>query len=136
MKIVICGSMSAAKEMLGAQKELEAKGHKVAVPEDTAAIARGIPQPEATQKKIAQDLIRKHYEKIKQSDAVLVVNTEKKSIKGYIGGNSFLEMGFAFVLHKLIYLLNEMPDVSYRDEIEAMQPVVINGDLSRILLAK
>lgn len=41
-------------------------------------------------------------------------------------------MGFAFVLYKPLYLLNEIPNVSYRDEIEAMMPIVLNGDLSKI----
>jgi len=41
-------------------------------------------------------------------------------------------MGFAYVLEKGIYLLNPIPDIGYRDEIVAMQPTVINGDLDLI----
>lgn len=65
---------------------------------------------------------------------MLIANVERKGIKGYIGGNSFLEMGFAFVLKKPIYLLHEIPDIEYRDEIEAMMPIIINGDFSKIKL--
>jgi len=64
---------------------------------------------------------------------VLVANVERKGVKGYIGGNSFLEMGFAFVLNKPIYLLHEIPDINYKDEIEAMIPIILNGDFLKII---
>ena len=69
---------------------------------------------------------------IKESDAVLVVNVDKNDIKNYIGGNTLLEMGFAHVLNKKIFLLNNIPDISYKDELRAMQPIVLNNDLSKI----
>jgi len=47
---------------------------------------------------------RRYYEIIKECDAILVLNLEKNKIKNYIGGNTFLEMGFAHVLNKKIYL--------------------------------
>ena len=56
----------------------------------------------------------------------------QKGIAGYIGGNTFLEMGFAHVLGKPLYLLNHVPDVSYTDELEAMCPIVIDGQLDLI----
>ena len=34
-------------------------------------------------------------------------------------------MGFAHVLNKKIYLLNNIPEMSYSDEIRAMQPIVL-----------
>jgi len=70
---------------------------------------------------------------MKGADAVVVVNLEKKGIPSYIGGNTFLEMGFAHVLDKKIYLYNDIPDLSYTDEIQAMQPVALKGDLSKII---
>jgi len=60
------------------------------------------------------------------------VNYDKRGIKNYIGGNSFLEMGFAHILQKKIFLLNGIPEIIYSDEIKAMQPTVLNGDLSKI----
>ena len=83
-------------------------------------------------KKAKEDLIKRYFRIIKDSDAILVVNIDKKGIKNYIGGNTFLEMGFAHVLNKKVFLLNNIPDVSYRDEILAMQPIILNGDLSKI----
>ena len=87
---------------------------------------------ESAKNKIKYDLIRGYYKEIKNSDAILVVNVERKGIKGYIGGNSFLEMGFAHVLNKPIYLLHEIPTVGYRDEIEAMKPISLNDNFELI----
>jgi predicted RNA-binding protein with PUA domain len=63
----------------------------------------------------------------------LVVNEDLNGIKGYIGGNSFLEMGFAHVLNKKIFLLNPISEMGYEDEIVAMKPVILNGDLDKII---
>ncbi len=41
-------------------------------------------------------------------------------------------MAFAHVLNKKIFLLNDISAMIYTDEIEAMQPVVLNGDFSKI----
>ena len=60
------------------------------------------------------------------------IATDAHNIDNYIGGNSFLEMGFAFVLEKKIYLLNQIPEIGYRDEIEAMNPIMLEGDLNKI----
>lgn len=136
MKIVICGSMTASQEMVAAEKELHKLGHEIILPEFTHAYAAmdtlDAMHTESARNKVEYDLIRGYFEKIKDSDAILVANVERKGITGYIGGNSFLEMGFAFVLNKPIYLLHEIPDVGYRDEIEAMSPIVLNGDFSLI----
>ena len=54
---------------------------------------------------------------IQKSDAILVLNLTKNGIENYIGGNTFLEMGFAHVLEKKIFVYNKLPDVGYKDEI-------------------
>ncbi len=77
-------------------------------------------------------MIHDYFEETKNSDAVLIVNIDKKGIKNYIGGNAFLEMGFAHCLNKKIFLLNAISDMIYTDEILAMQPSVLNGELGRI----
>ena len=87
---------------------------------------------ESAKNKVKYDLIRGYFNKIKESDAVLVVNVNRKNIEGYIGGNSFLEIGFAHILNKPIYLLNKIPEMNYRDEIEAMNPIVVNNNLKNI----
>ncbi len=137
MKIVICGSMTASKEMTEAEKKLKELGHEIVLPDFTHEYAAmdtiDKMHAESARNKVEHDLIRGYFEKIKNGEAILVINVEKKGIKGYIGGNSFLEMGFAFVLNKPIYLLHEIPNVGYRDEIEAMSPIILNGDFSKIV---
>jgi hypothetical protein len=63
---------------------------------------------------------------------VLILNYSKKEIANYIGANTLIEMGLAFYLHKKIFLLNPIPEISYKEEILAMKPIVINGDLNKI----
>jgi len=42
-------------------------------------------------------------------------------------------MGFAHVLNKPIYLLNDLPDSDYLlEEIKAMEPTILYGDLNKI----
>jgi predicted RNA-binding protein with PUA domain len=136
MKIVICCSISAAKKVMEIASILEKQGHELVVPRDLDKYADGTFEMEnsydSTQNKIEGDLIRAYFEEIRNCDVVLAVNEDKNGIKNYIGGNTFLELGFAHVLDKEIYLLNEVPDVSYQDEIIAMKPVVLNGDLKKI----
>lgn len=128
--------MTASKEMLEIEKKLQALSHEVVLPSFTCdyAALEGIEEMhlESAQNKIKHDLIRGYYEKIKDGDAILVINIERRGVKGYIGGNSFLEMGFAHIFSKPIYLLEDIPDVNYRDEIETMRPIIIYGDLSLI----
>ena len=87
---------------------------------------------ESIQNKVENNLIKHYFNEIKKNDALLIVNITKKGIKNYIGGNSFLEMGFAHVLDKKIFLLNDIPKIGYKDEIIAMNPIILNGDLSRV----
>lgn len=87
---------------------------------------------EKAEDKIKHDLIRGYFEKMKNYDAVLVVNPEKRGVVGYIGGNTLIEMAFGHVLGKKLYVLNPLPELSYTSEILAMQPIVINGDLNKI----
>lgn len=76
---------------------------------------------------------RDHYARILGSDAVLFVNAEKNGIKNYIGGNVLIEMGQAYVNDKKIFFLNAMPaGLSYQDEVEAMDPICLEGNLESI----
>lgn len=136
MKIIICGSISAANEILQVKDELEDRGHIVEIPE-------GVKRPdlrpnsqtsesEKAEVKIKHNLIKGYYEKIKTYDVVLVVNSKKKGIEGYIGGNTLIEMAFAHVLNKKLYCLYSLPNMTYTAEIVAMQPIILNGKLESI----
>lgn len=131
MKITLCGSMKFAKEMLEIKAKLEDLGRKVITPENMQKPVSRKTHGESAFAKIKNGLIKLHYQKIKKSDAILVVNISNK-IPNYIGGSTFIEMAFAHVLNKKIFLLNPIPKVSYEDEIIAMQPIIINGDLKNI----
>lgn len=140
MNIMIAASSVFVKEMVQYKEKLEKLGHKNNLHEHYIAQANGQMKDLVTRMgrehgsvKKEYDYIRYHFNEIKQSDAILVLNFDKNGIKNYIGANTFLEIGYAHVLNKRIYLLNEMPEQAYiKDELEAMDIVVINGDLIRI----
>jgi len=137
MIIVICGSLQFYQEMRRVELELKKLGHKVLVPKSLDLIEKkGFVKPKTVKERLAaeakHDFISEHFKKIKKSDAILVVNPPKKGIKGYIGGNTFLEMGVAFYLKKKIYLLYPVPKMDYELELHAMRPIVLRGDLSRL----
>ncbi len=137
MVITICMSMSLRHRLPEVCRVLEAAGHEVRTPVDTREFNyESANDLERAELKRAKDLIRTHYEKIKTSDAILVLNEDLPGKPRHIGGNSFLEMGFAHVLDIPIYLMQTVPDTGYRSEMLAMDPIVIDGDLSRIDLAR
>lgn len=82
---------------------------------------------------ISKDLIRWNWDRMKNDDAILVINITKNGVENYIGGNTFLEVGFAHVLKKKIFLWNEIPNMPYTDELKAMQPIIINQNLALIV---
>ncbi len=133
MIVTICMSMSLRHRLPQVCAELAAAGHETLVPVETLDFDyEGADEQERAELKRQRDLIRAHYEKIRRSDAILVLNDDLPGRPGYIGGNSFLEMGFAHVLWIPIYLLRPVPQSPYRSEMLAMDPVVLHGDLSRI----
>lgn len=141
MKLVICCSIQFTQQVKEISEQLKSKGLEVEIPLTCQRIIDGELtladyelESEKSERKIKDDVIKCYFNKIKQADAILVLNYEKKGISGYIGGNTFLEMGFAHVLGKPIFLMNVIPDISYRDEIEAMQPIILNEDISKIIL--
>jgi hypothetical protein len=78
------------------------------------------------------DLILDHFKKIEWAEAILVLNHDKNGVVGYIGGNTLMEMGLALHLDKKIFMTNQVPDVSYKEEILGIKPIVIK-DLADIV---
>lgn len=148
MNIVICGSIDFTPDIKKAADTLTALGHTVDIPLTSKRILEeeismedflrerhskgkdGI--SESTERKINDNVIKRYFDIIQKSDAILVLNIDKKNTSGYIGGNTFLEIGFAHVLNKKIFLLNEIPEMPYTDEIRAMQPIILNGNIAKI----
>jgi len=146
MKITICGSIAFHDEVLSVKEKLEKLGHEVKMWPSEVKDEKGqlISVQEyykirhAAKKdekwiwdKKAETILR-HFDKVTWSDAILVANYDKNNIKGYIGGNTLMEMGLAFFLKKKIYLLNEIPELSYKEEILGVKPIILNGDLNKI----
>lgn len=131
MKITICGSMTFAKEMIEVKEKLSSLSYRAIIPDNTEKFLGKIPI-EKKWEKIELDVFKQYFEKIKNSDAILVLNITKDNIENYIGANALIEMAFAYVLDKKIFLLNPVPKLSYTDEIIAMQPLILNGDLTKI----
>ena len=145
MKIIICGSISSTEKIKKVSDKLTAMGHETEIPYTSSKIISG----KLTLKEYfieiekngdnnlrnqaEHDLIKRYYNFIKNSDAILVLNIDKNGIKNYIGGNALIEIGFAYVLDKKIYFYNDIPEMPYSDELRAMKPVVINGDLKKII---
>ncbi len=153
MRITICGSIGFYKEMESVRDELMKNGHEVKIPE----LALEAPQEFGGGKKVyfgqyieqnggidafpadhkiwdmKEGAINDHYEKIDWSDGILVVNHEKRGISGYIGGNTLIEIGVSFYLKKKIFILNPVSsDLSYKQEIMGMKPIMLNNNLSLI----
>jgi len=124
------------KEMIKLQKKLENMGFTVYRPQsfqEMGIINYKTATPEETKElKIKYNLIKMHYEKIMASDAILVANYDKKGVEGYIGGNTFLELGFAYVNDRDIFMIKPIPDLPYKAEIGGMEPIVINNKLTKI----
>lgn len=136
MKIALCASMIFSKEMIEVKSELESHWHEVILPHNTEKYAQNVLESEtrieSAKNKIEHDLIRKYFDIIKDCDAVLIVNYDKNGITNYIWGNSFLEAAFAYVLRKKVFFLNAIPDMVYTDELKALQPTILDGDVNNI----
>jgi len=138
MEITICGSISETAKMLPIIEKLEQQGHKCFWSKGMEKYANGdlewIKKVKGNHAQIKQDYntIKEYYNFIKNSDCILVCNFYKNNIPGYIGGSALMEIGFAHILDKPIYLLNPVPELLYKDEIIAVKPIIINNDLSII----
>lgn len=140
MKITICGSVKFADRLVDIYRQLEKLGHEPVMHEDMFGIADGTAKElidgiglDHSEVKKKHDFIKLWHNLIIDSDAILVCNFDKNGIKNYIGGNTLMEIGFAHVNDKKIFLLNSVPEeVPYADEIKAMADVVIDSDLQKI----
>ncbi len=152
MKLTVCGSIAFYAEMEALKVQLEALDHEVLIP----LLRDEVPEAEGDRKiyfgkyieekggidafppshrlwDLKENAIRDHYEKIEWADAVVIANYEKRGIRGYIGGNTLIEIGVAFYLKKPIYILNPISsELSYKQEIYGMKPILLEGNLSAI----
>ena len=137
MIIGVAGSMQFTERMMELCDQLRSMGHEVFMSKFGPNFV-GKTDEEKEEIKLHQkynlDAIREFWKPMQGANALLVANFDKHGIKNYIGGNAFLEMGFAHVLNQRLYLLNPIPDMPYYGtEIIAMKPTVIDGDLTKII---
>jgi hypothetical protein len=128
MKITISGSIAFYEEMNEIKRKLESAGHIVFSPEKDATISEN---REITIEEKARLMIS-HLKEVESSDVLLVYNQDKNNIPNYIGPNTLIEMALAFYKNKKIFLFNDIPNLNYSEEIIAMNPTEIHGDLAKI----
>lgn len=137
MKVGVAGSMQFTEQMMKVCEELEKLGHSTFMSKFKDNYVGKTDEEKEAQKlhdKYTNDAIREFWQPMQDANALLVVNLDKHGIKNYIGGNAFLEMGFAHVLNQKLFLMNPIPEMPYYGtEIVAMRPVVINGDLTKVV---
>ena len=136
MKIMICGSMSFAKEMIELQKKLEDFGHEVSIPCDTDL---HVEKPEFIddldkdrEHLIANNVMKKCFKLLANSKTVIFLNLPKNKIEGYIGTSSLMEMGLAYYLGKKIYLMYPFPDPKnhrWAHEVASFMPIILVGKI-------
>ena len=122
------------QEMAQAKQQLEKRGFSILAPDEldnlTINESYMANDQDKINAKIEYNFIREHFKKVEIADAILILNYTKKGIPDYIGGNTFLEMGYAFGLGKPIYLLLPIPQMDYYTEMVAMQPIILHGNLN------
>jgi hypothetical protein len=136
MKIGIASSMVFSEKMIEIGKILSDMGHIVFMSRFVNAyVGLDVHDKEklTLYHKNEKDAIKSFWKDMQDADALLVVNLDRRGIKNYIGGNTLMEIGFAYVLGQKIFLMNPIPEIEYyKSEIEATKPVIINGDFSLI----
>ncbi len=131
MKIVICGSMHFSKEMISAAKKLKSLNIEPILPPSLAKYGKAAKDLKLNYNqllKFRQEWHIEHFNKIKDSDAILVINGEKDRIKGYIGGAALSEIAYAFYLGKMIFFTNPVNEsLPYVDELKSFEPVILEN---------
>ncbi len=140
--ITICSSAAHYKQVLVIESQLKKMGYKVKIPKtanimkktnnfDVASYKTWYNNKKDYKKKT--QLMKAHFRKVIEADAILVTNFEKNGIEGYIGGNVLMEMALAFHYKKPIFIYNNISeDLGIKEEVYGLNPIFIEGDLARI----
>jgi len=142
--IAICSSGAFYKHVNDVAEELEGLGFDAVVP-STANEMKRTGDYDISKRKTwyenSDDFNKKteyidlHIKEVENADAILVVNDEKRGVKGYIGGNVMVEMAIAYYLKKPIFVLNPVnQDNPVYEEVLGLGSTIIDNDLSKISL--
>ena len=135
MKVFVCCSKHFYSKLPPILEKLEQLGHESTLPNSYHEPFKEEDMKLAGAKEHNEwkaGMIRLQAEKVAANDAILVVNFEKNGIQNYIGGATFLEIFQAFERKKKIFLYNPVPEGIFKDELDGMEPIVINGALEKI----
>ena len=136
--IFLCASMAFYKELVDIEKQLVAKGFTVKIPVSAHVMKKANDFEVSHFKDIFSheqkgDFILTNFKEIARGDSILVINNEKKGIRGYIGANVLMEIGLAFYLGKKIFIWNTIEDdAPHKEELLAFNVAFINQDLSKV----
>ncbi len=133
MKIFICSSKHFYHKVEEIKKELEKKGHRITLPNSyEEPLMEEKMRNEGNHDIWKAKMFRLQNKKVEENDALLVLNFRKDEQENYIGGSVLLEMFKAWELGKKIFLYNPIPNNMLKDEIQGINPIVINGNLEQI----
>lgn len=131
--------MSFIKDMIKIKDGLDKLGHKAFIPHGTEPHQTDGTFVDSLKENlefcIKNNVMRRNFDLVAESDAILVLNHKKNGTDGYIGVSVLMEMAIAHHLGKKIYLFNQIPSfekVRWAHEVSIMQPTIINGDLTKI----
>lgn len=125
--------MQFEQEMTNVAQKLEALGYETEKPNSVEGCAYGEGQDLDEIANLKQGFIREHFAKIDDSEGILVVNCDNKGIAGYIGGNTLMEITYAFAQGLDIYTLYNLPtDAPYTSEINAMMSLSLDGNVNNL----
>ena len=127
--IALCSSMQFKKEIKETATTLQKNGWTVFTPELSEKSTDYMALPLAEQQAAKRVFIKNHFERINQSDSILVLNYEKKGIAGYIGSNTLMEIAVAFHLGKTIYVLNSLAEQGCKEEVTVVTTQFLEGSL-------
>lgn len=121
-KVVLCGSMKRKDMILAIGSYLSSEGYEVLLPYECL---EGKPKTRA------------HFDRVRTSDIVLVINPTANGVDHYIGGNTLAEIGLGYYLDKPIYLLTDMYE-PYKDELIAwgVKSLKFDGNNTDVIVFK
>jgi nucleoside 2-deoxyribosyltransferase len=116
MTICVIGSLRDIHRIQDIAGLLRNRGHQVLLPLDTSAGSF------ADRQQAKREFMKGMYDQIKKCDTVLVVNDlPRGTMKGYIGPNSFLQLGLGMALGKSLFALEKWDEnLPYNEELNAM----------------
>jgi hypothetical protein len=141
--IALCSSADFFRDVIEVKKQLVKLGFSVLLPHGAIIMQRSGNYSVSDLKTWFKDndyrrktmFINDHFKKIAKSQAILVVNNKKRSIDGYIGGATLMEMTIAHYLKKKIFIMNPVSkELPYYEEVFGLSPIIINGDLSKMVI--